>query len=131
MRLLIDTNRITDMDAGDAEVVHRFEQATELWIPLVVLGELRFGFALGSRQKANEENLQDFLARDSVEILFPDEETTFYYANVNKTLRRRGKPIPTSDMWIAAQALQYNLILDTRDHHFQHVPKLKLVKNLS
>jgi len=129
MRLLIDTNRMSDMDAGDVEVVKRFEQAIELWIPLVVLGELRTGFALGAREKANEENLKSFLARDSVEILFPDEETTFYYAKVNETLRRRGKPIPTNDMWIAAQALQYNLTLDTRDHHFQHVPKLKLVKS--
>jgi len=127
MRLLIDTNRVSDFDSGDADVIARFEQATELWMPLIVLGELRAGFIMGSRQRANEANLQAFLARDSVGVLFPDEETTHYYAKINKSLRQRGKPIPTNDIWIAAQALQHNLTLDTRDDHFQRVPKLKLL----
>jgi predicted nucleic acid-binding protein len=57
-----------------------------------------------------------------------DEATAEYYALVFSNLRRQGRIIPTNDIWIAAQALQYELELDTRDRHFKHVPGLKLVE---
>jgi len=60
-------------------------------------------------------------------MLLPDLETARHYAEVNQNLRRRGTPIPTNDIWIAALALQHDLTLDTRDKHFQHVPGLKLI----
>jgi len=127
MRLLIDTNRYSDMDEGDPEVVKRFESASELWLPLIVLGELFAGFGLGDRNNLNEKQLHDFMERLSVGLLFPDETTARHYGEVFRILRGQGTPIPTNDMWIAAQALQHGLTLDTRDQHFQHVPGLKLV----
>ena len=127
MRLLIDTNRYADMDRGDPDVLLRFESAAELWLPLIVLGELRSGFAVGKRRKSNETQLRKFMSKPLVGLLIPDEETTYYYADIIQKLRRRGTPIPTNDVWIAAQALQHNLTLDTRDEHFRHVPRLKLL----
>lgn len=127
MRLLIDTNRYSDMDAGDRAVVERFEAATELWLPLIVLGELFSGFELGARPAENEKQLEGFLSQPQVGVLFPTEQTARRYGAVFSILRRQGTPIPTNDIWIAAQALEHDLVLDTRDSHFEHVPGLMLV----
>jgi tRNA(fMet)-specific endonuclease VapC len=127
MRLLIDTNCYVDMDDGDPVVVARLESATELWLSVIVLGELFAGFELGDRKELNEKQLRDFLRRPSVGVLHPDEGTARCYGVVFRDLRRQGTPIPTNDIWIAARAIQHNLTLDARDRHFHHVPGLKLV----
>jgi tRNA(fMet)-specific endonuclease VapC len=126
VRLLIDTNRYTDLARGIAEVVGRLELADEVWLSLIVLGELRAGFAAGTRTAENEEALDRFLHRYDIKILSLDETTTTYFGLVYSTLRRQGKMIPTNDIWLAAQALQHDLVLDSRDQHFQYVPGLKL-----
>jgi tRNA(fMet)-specific endonuclease VapC len=127
VRLLVDSDRFTDFARGIPDVVDRFEAADELWMSLIVLGELRGGFAFGSRRHKNEAVLETFLKRSAVRVLILDEETTGHYAVIYSTLRRMGKPIPTNDIWIAAQAIQHDLVVDTRDRHFQSVPGLKLV----
>ena len=127
MRLLIDTNRYTALASPDQRTLERLQQASEVWLSLITVAELKSGFAMGSRSKANERRLEQFIHTQGVGILLPDFETAQYYADLYKTLRRRGKPIPTNDIWIASQALQHNLTLDTLDQHFQLIPKLKLV----
>jgi predicted nucleic acid-binding protein len=47
-----------------------------------------------------------------------DEKTAEYYAHTYLSLRRKGKPIPTNDLWIAATALQHGLAVFTYDKHF-------------
>lgn len=129
MRLLLDTNRYGDVVNRDRVVIDRLQIATEVWLPLVALGEIRLGFMLGSRRTANERRLGEFLQLQGVGVLIPDEETTRHYAGIAASLRKRGTPIPTNDIWIAAQALQHNLTLDTRDEHFHKVPGLKVWKD--
>jgi tRNA(fMet)-specific endonuclease VapC len=128
VRLIFDTNRYTDFARGTPEVVSRFESAEELWLSIIVLGESRAGFAVGSKRRENEEKFEEFLARPRVKVLKLDETTADQYAIVYSMLHRQGTLIPTNDMWTAAQALQHDLTLDTRDQHFQHVPGLKLVE---
>jgi tRNA(fMet)-specific endonuclease VapC len=127
VRLMLDTNRYADMARGVPEVVARCETAERLLLSVIVLGELRTGFAGGSRGQENEREFERFLSRPNAEILLLEEATAGYYAQVFHALRLQGRPIPTNDMWIAAQALQHGLTLDTRDGHFQHVPGLTLV----
>lgn len=127
VRILLDTNRYTDLARGVAEVVDRVSRATEAWLPLFALGELRAGFIGGSGRKRNEAVLEKFLNRPNVGALLPDEATADVYARVYNALRRQGTPIPANDIWIAALAIQHDLTLDARDQHFQHVPGLKLV----
>ena len=127
MNLLLDTNRYTDLARGEPTVVARCETAERLLLSIIVLGELRTGFAGGTRSKENEREFERFLARPNAEILLLDDATTTFYAQVFHSLRQQGRPIPTNDMWIAAQALQHGLALDTRDVHFQQVPGLTLV----
>lgn len=129
MRLLLDTNRYRDLVDRDLNVTERVEQSASTWLSAITIGELRAGFATGRKQLQNESRLQAVLSLQGVGILPVDEETTYLYAQVYRDLKRKGRPIPRNDLWIAAQALQYNLVLDTRDRHFNEIPGLSLVGN--
>ena len=124
MRVALDTNRYVDLCKGVIETVGVLEEAEDIFLPFVVLGELRAGFALGRRQVDNERTLRRFLVRDGVRVLFADDQTTHHYASVFRQLRKQGTPIPTNDMWLAALVLQHNLALHARDRHFEHLPQL-------
>jgi len=124
MNLALDTNRYTDFCRGVTGVQEILEQAEKLYLPVVVLGELRAGFALGRRGAENERTLRRFLMKNDVDLLFPDEQTTHHYASVYRQLRTQGTPIPTNDMWIAALVLQHNLTLYARDDHFDRLPQI-------
>jgi len=127
MKVALDTNRYTDLCRGDAAVTEAVEVADQVWLPFVVLGELRAGFAVGSQGPRNESVLRRLLLKSGVGVLYPDEQTTHHYANVYRQLRKQGTPIPTNDMWIAALVLQHSLSLCDRDAHFDALPQLTRV----
>ncbi len=127
VRLALDTNRYTDLCRGDASVVETVELADEVWLPFIVVGELRAGFAVGSQGPRNEAVLRRFLLKPGVRILYADDQTTHHYANVYRQLRKQGTPIPTNDMWIAALVLEHSLVLCARDAHFDALPQLTRV----
>lgn len=124
LRVALDTNRYVDFCRAVAGVRDVLERAAVIYMPFVVIGELRAGFALGSKGAANEQILRRFLMREGVSILFADDQTTHHYANIFRQLRIQGTPIPTNDVWIAALVLQHDLALFARDDHFDHLPQL-------
>jgi tRNA(fMet)-specific endonuclease VapC len=124
VRLALDTNRYTDLCRGDVSVIETVETADEIWLPFIVLGELRAGFAVGSQGPRNEAILRRFLLKSGVAVLYADEQTTHHYGTVYRQLRKQGTPIPTNDMWIAALVLQHSLVLCARDTHFNTLPQL-------
>lgn len=126
MRLALDTNRYRDLCRGESDVVCAVEVATEVFLPFVVLAELRAGFAVGRRGRENERVLDAFLRKPGVRRLFADEGTTRHYAGIYRQLRQQGTPIPTNDIWIAALVIQHDLLLESRDRHFEHIPQLRL-----
>ena len=129
MRILLDTNRLTDALRQDGPIVDVVEHAVEVWISFVTLGEIRAGFLGGhSRRRAyNEALLMRFLGLPAVGVLYPDRETTDVYARLFVQLRQAGTPIPTNDLWIASLAVQHQLALLTRDSHFAKVPQVSLL----
>lgn len=127
VRLALDTNRYVDLCRGDSFVLETVEHADEVWLPFIVVGNLRAGFAAGSREPRNEAVLRRFLIRPRVGILYADEQTTHHYASVYRQLRKQGMPIPTNDMWIASLVLQHSLFLFARDAHFDALPQLTRV----
>jgi tRNA(fMet)-specific endonuclease VapC len=124
MKLALDTNRYTDLCRGDAQAAAIVEQAQEVWLPFIVVGELRAGFAAGSQEARNEAVLRRFLLKPGVRVIYADEQTTYHYANIYRQLRKQGTPIPTNDMWIGALALQHSLVLFARDAHFDALAQL-------
>ena len=126
VRVALDTNRLTDLFQGDAELADRLGECDEVWIPLIVLAEMKAGFLGGSQQYRNETLLQTFLGKPTVGILLPARETAEQYARLFVQLKRAGTPIPDNDLWIAALALEHDLQLITRDRHFKSIPQLLL-----
>ncbi len=124
MRLALDTNRYSDFVRGETSVAGTIEMADEVWLPFIVVGELRAGFAAGNQGPRNEAVLRRFLMKPGVAILYADEQTTHHYANVYRQLRKQGTPIPTNDMWIAALVLQHSLVLFARDAHFDALAQI-------
>ena len=125
VRLALDTNSYSDLCRGNSETLEALETAEEVFLPFVVLGELRAGFAVGRYAPENERVLYQFLVREGVHILFADDQTTHHYAAVYRQLRRQGTPIPTNDIWIAALVLQHNLTLCARDRHFDELHQIR------
>lgn len=128
MRIALDSNRYTDLCRGLPAVVEVIEDATEVHVPLIVVAEQRAGFAHGRSREKNERILTRFLNEAGVFVLAPDDQTTFFYADAYAYLRKKGKPIPTNDLWIAALALQHQLVLFDRDSDFDHLPQLARLK---
>jgi tRNA(fMet)-specific endonuclease VapC len=124
MRVALDTNRLTDLFQGDVGLADELGYCDEVWVPLVVLAEIKAGFLGGTQQTRNEALLQALLARATVGILIPTRATADYYARVFVQLKRAGTPIPDNDLWIAAMVLEHNLTLITRDRHFERIPQL-------
>lgn len=124
MRIALDTNRYVDFCRGEERSKEVLQTAEEIYLPFVILGELRAGFRLGKRGEENERNLVRFLNTPRVNILYADEQTTHHYARLFFQLRRQGTPIPTNDLWIASIVAQHDLILFARDQHFDHLPQI-------
>lgn len=125
MRLALDTNGYADLCRGVVETVSLVEHALDVFLPFPVLGELRAGFSIGKRGAENERQLERFMRRPGVRSLLADEQTTHSYAAVFRQLRSQGTPIPTNDIWIAALVLQHDLVLHSRDGHFERLPQLR------
>ena len=127
MRLALDTNRYVDLCRGVAETVELVGTADAVFLPFAVVAKLRAGFALGKRAAEHERVLRRFLQKDGVAVLYPDDQTTTFYATVYRQLRQQGTPIPTNDLWIAAVVLQHDLVLHARDRHFEAVAQIARV----
>jgi tRNA(fMet)-specific endonuclease VapC len=124
VKVAIDTNRYVDLCRDVPGVAATLATADAVLVPFVVLAELRAGFAVGARGAVNERALRVFLMKPGVGVLFADDGTTHHYAAVYRQLRGQGTPIPTNDIWIAALALQHNLVLYARDSHFDRLAQL-------
>ncbi len=124
MKVALDTNRYVDLCKGVKETAQVVATAGAVFLPFVVVAELRAGFAMGKRGAENERVLRRFLLKEGVQLLFADDQTTYHYANIYRQIRSQGTPIPTNDIWISALVLQHNLVLHDRDRHFDCLPQL-------
>jgi tRNA(fMet)-specific endonuclease VapC len=123
--VILDTNGLSAVADGDLELEPVFREAAEIAVPVIVLGEYRYGI----RQSRDRKRYEDWLAEwiPTYRVLAVDEETAEQYASIRHDLKRRGCPIPANDLWIAALARQHALPLLTRDQHFGFVPGLKRI----
>ncbi len=127
MRVLLDTNAYVAFKSGDPNTIDVVRLASELRLSVVVVGELLAGFAVGSREATNREQLARFLDSPRADVLALTSETASFYATVFASLKAKGRPIPTNDLWIAASALEHGLALVSHDAHFREIDGLRLV----
>jgi tRNA(fMet)-specific endonuclease VapC len=123
---LLDTNIVIALFANETNVVKNIKRAEGVFIPSIVFGELFYGAELSTKKEQNLKKLEEFSS--SCSILDCDYETAKSYSLVKSFLKKKGNPIPENDIWIAALAVQYNLILATRDKHFDNIKNVKIAK---
>jgi len=114
--LILDTNALSAFVDGDPAIGDVLRRQSRAAIPVIVLGEFRYGIGFSRHRVTYEKWLQTNLPR--FEILDVTEDTTLAYAAVRLALKGSGKPIPANDAWIASLALQHQLPILSRDRHF-------------
>lgn len=129
--ILIDTNAYTAFMLGDAAVIEVIAHADRIYVNSIVLGELLGGFAAGTREARNRGELARFLDSPRVEFVPVTAQTADSYALVYSGLRRKGHPIPTNDLWIAASALEHGAAVLTRGAHFGQIEGLRCGRQLN
>lgn len=129
--ILIDTNAYTAFMRGEASIVEVITHAPQLFVSTTVMGELLAGFAAGTREAKNRSELSQFLNSPRVGLYTVTADTADSYAQVYASLRRKGQPIPSNDLWIAASALEHGAALLSLDAHFSHVDGLRLGRSLN
>jgi tRNA(fMet)-specific endonuclease VapC len=126
-RIAIDTNIYSSFKVNDQKVVETFRNCDLIGVDVTVVAELFFGFSLGEKERKNRQELEAFLNAPRVEVLPHDLETADYYALIVKRLKAKGRPIPTNDIWIAANAIKHGLALYSFGGHFKEIEGLVLL----
>ena len=117
--MILDTNGLSALAEGELGLEPLLRRATQVAIPVIVLGEYRYGISQSRNHIHYEQWLAEYLP--SFRILDVDERTTISYSAVRRELKKAGTPIPSNDVWIAALCRQHSLPLLSRDRHFDAV----------
>jgi len=51
VRITLDTNRLTDLLQGDGKLAEFLSTCEEVWVPLIVLAEIKAGFQGGTQRR--------------------------------------------------------------------------------
>ncbi len=125
-KILLDTNIVIEIFDGNHDYAEKISKEEILYLPSIVLGELYTGVNRVANKTKHLKKLTDFLTLCSVINI--DSVTSKYYGQIIAALYKKGKPIPTNDVWIASIALQHNFTLITNDGHFKEVANLRFKK---
>jgi tRNA(fMet)-specific endonuclease VapC len=121
--VILDTNALSAYADGDRAATQQVSRAGQIAVPVIVVGEYRFGIAR-SRRKTEYEHWLGKLMMVS-KVLGVNEETAIEYARIQVQLKAAGTPIPSNDAWIAALCQQYRFPILSRDRHFDCVEGLQ------
>jgi len=121
---MLDTSAYVGFKRNAAEAVEIIVKAELIVFSPVVMGELMFGFRNGTRFKENMDDLDRFLKHEAVDLMPIGKITSDRYSRIAVKLRQQGTPIPTNDIWIAAQAMEQGAELITSDQHFDKISGL-------
>jgi tRNA(fMet)-specific endonuclease VapC len=124
-KILLDTNIVSALFKGDLSVINGIDAASEIYIPVIVIGELYYGAEYSTQAIKNKTNIVELT--QLYEILPVNTETAKIYGALKTTLRNQGTPIPENDIWIAALSKQHDLDLISRDKHFTNLTDISLI----
>ncbi len=123
--MILDTNALSAFVDGEPEVGAILRSQHRVAIPVIVLGEFRYGIMASRHRKTYEQWLETHLRH--FDLLAITAETVVPYASLRATLKRLGRPIPANDAWIAALAMQHSLPILSRDQHFDALPDVRRI----
>jgi tRNA(fMet)-specific endonuclease VapC len=123
-KFLLDANIIAAWLNSEVAIADKIDNAKEVHIPIIVVGELYYGALYSTHVQKNIKEIQNITSHYSVLLI--DEATTIVYGNIKAALRKKGKPIPENDIWIADIAQRYELTVVNRDKHFKEIGSISL-----
>jgi tRNA(fMet)-specific endonuclease VapC len=124
MKILLDTSAYVAFKRNVDDVVEFIVNSEEILISPIVLGELLFGFRNGTKFNKNINELNQFLQHEAVTVINVGKITSDRYSRIASQLKSQGTPIPTNDIWIAAQTMEHGAELITSDRHFLNISGL-------
>ena len=119
---MLDTNIIIAFYDKDPNVLKKIEEG-KIYVPSIAIGELWFGAEKSRKKSSNRKQIEALV--DQVTVLPVTEETSKHYGIIKNHIKQKGKPIPENDIWIAAVAREYDVVLVTRDQHFSNIDLIK------
>jgi len=125
MKIVLDTNAYCLCDVGQNQALEWIERASDIFLPSIVYGELYYGFCYGKHFESNLKRLDQFIFNFDVRVINVDEDIARKFGDIFANLRKKGKPIPTNDIWIAASCMSVGGILLTADKHFKQVVQIQ------
>ena len=131
MEYLLDTDHLSYLQERHRGVVNRLAALApqdRVLTSVVGVAELLRGACLlpkGRRQRELIALYQEVVGQME-EILPLTPAVAEKFAEIEAKLRRKGKPIPVNDVWVAALALVRKAVLVTNDEHFARVDNLHL-----
>ncbi len=123
--ILLDTNSYSAFISGNKTVSRFVLKANSICMSSIVLGELYAGFIRGSRSVQNVRILQNFQKEKGIIYVGTTYQTAQIYGSLVAALAKKGRPIPTNDVWIAAQSIENNAQLISSDSHFKEIMDIK------
>jgi tRNA(fMet)-specific endonuclease VapC len=122
--VLVDTNVVVAVFKAQPAILNRLQAAREIYLSAVSVGELIFGALKSTNQARNLGRIEELIANS---VVLPcDTDTGRCYAGIKHELKQKGRPIPDNDLWIAALAVQHDLLLLTLDRHFSDIDQLSV-----
>jgi tRNA(fMet)-specific endonuclease VapC len=121
MKILLDTSAYVGFKRNIAELVEIIVRAQLILFSPIVMGELMFGFRSGTKFRENMDDLDKFLQHEVVELVQIGKITSDRYSRIASQLKQQGTPVPTNDIWIAAQTMEHGAELITSDQHFKKI----------
>lgn len=122
-KFAFDSNIVIDILKKKTSIIAFVKQYPIICLPISVNGELIFGVLNSPKPESELQKIDTFIER--CEILNIDSKVAQKYAEVTLELKKKGKPIPENDIWIAATCIANDMPLITQDNHFKNVDNLK------
>jgi tRNA(fMet)-specific endonuclease VapC len=123
--VILDTNALSAFFEKEGAVVTILSEVEAVHLPVIVMGEYRFGLRGSRLRKMLEPKLIAFARTCTVLAVL--EPTTNAYATIRHDLKKAVTPIPENDIWIAALALEYRLDILSNDRHFDAIKDIRRV----
>lgn len=123
---LLDTNIVAFMLRGRRDVLDRLLEVgfENCHISEVTYAELLYGVRCSQHPEENRKALEAFVT--GVDIL-PVREALENFAEIKYHLRKLGKMVEDSDIFIGATAIVYGMVMVTENlKHFANMPGIKL-----
>ncbi|WP_269523694.1 type II toxin-antitoxin system tRNA(fMet)-specific endonuclease VapC [Coraliomargarita parva] len=128
MKYLLDTNTCIFIINHKPECVRQKMQSIpigDIGVSSVTVSELEYGVAKSAVVKKNQSALEKFLM--PLEIIAYDESAARYYGVIRTQLEKKGTPIGSMDLMIAAHALSLGMAVVTNNlREFKRVQGLKV-----